>query len=184
MHNQGEEHWLTYAEAADLLGISTEAARLRARRYKWPRRTPNEPGAVARVLVPDDDRGTDRQSDRPQPALTGGRPADDRRTNGMHPPGHDLPVTGPDIARTVREAVELLVKPLSAQLDIANRRADEALAEARDTRRQLHEERARTADALTAERIARDEAAGQRAELDARREWGLRRRLRWALGRR
>jgi hypothetical protein len=32
-----------------------------------------------------------------------------------------------------------------------------------------------------AERIARDEAAGLRAELDARRVWGLRRRLRWAL---
>jgi hypothetical protein len=28
------------------------------------------------------------------------------------------------------------------------------------------------------------EAAGLRAELGARREWGLRRRLRWALGRR
>jgi hypothetical protein len=30
---------------------------------------------------------------------------------------------------------------------------------------------------------ARKEAAGLRAELDARRQWGLRRRLRWALGR-
>jgi hypothetical protein len=29
-----------------------------------------------------------------------------------------------------------------------------------------------------------DEAAGLRAELDARRQWGLRRRLRWALSRR
>jgi hypothetical protein len=36
-------------------------------------------------------------------------------------------------------------------------------------------------DAQTAERIARDEAAGLRAELDAHRTWGLRRRLRWAL---
>jgi hypothetical protein len=39
-------------------------------------------------------------------------------------------------------------------------------------------------NAQTAERIARDEAAGLRAELEARRVWGLRRRLRWALSRR
>ena len=35
-----------------------------------------------------------------------------------------------------------------------------------------------------AERIAREEAARLRAELDARRQWGLCRRERWALGRR
>jgi hypothetical protein len=35
-------------------------------------------------------------------------------------------------------------------------------------------------DALTAERIARDEAAGLRAELDARKQWGLWRRGRGA----
>jgi hypothetical protein len=48
----------------------------------------------------------------------------------------------------------------------------------------IGEERTRTVDALTAERIARDEAAGLRAEQDARRQWGLRRRLRWPLSRR
>jgi hypothetical protein len=47
-----------------------------------------------------------------------------------------------------------------------------------------YEELGQLGNALTAERIARDEAAGLRAELDARRTWGLRRRLRWALGRR
>jgi hypothetical protein len=41
----------------------------------------------------------------------------------------------------------------------------------------------RADDALTAERIARDEVARLRAEFDARRQWGLRRRLRWALRR-
>jgi hypothetical protein len=39
-------------------------------------------------------------------------------------------------------------------------------------------------DAQTAERLSRDEAAGLRAELDARRTWGRRRRLRWTLRRR
>lgn len=199
MQNQGEERWLTYAEAADSLGISTEAVWLRARRSEWPRRAPNEHGAVARVLVSDDDRGTDRSDDRPRPALTAGRPPDDRRTSAgqsdRQPAGHDrpdLPVTGPDIARTVREAVELLLAPLREQLDVANRhldeervradqterRADEALAEARDVRWQLDETRARALDALTAERIARDEAAGLRAELDARKQFGLWRRVR------
>jgi hypothetical protein len=43
---------MTYAEIAELLGISTGAARQLARRHKWPRRTPNEYGAVAHVLVP------------------------------------------------------------------------------------------------------------------------------------
>src|SRR3954463_1997593 len=48
------ERWLTYAEVGKLLGISVGAARQMARRHKWPRRTPNEYGAVARVLVPQD----------------------------------------------------------------------------------------------------------------------------------
>src|SRR3954453_10695904 len=48
------ERWLTYAEVGKLLGISIGAARQMARRHKWPRRTPNEYGAVARVLVPPD----------------------------------------------------------------------------------------------------------------------------------
>jgi hypothetical protein len=43
--------------------------------------------------------------------------------------------------------------------------------------------RQRADDAPTAERIARDEAAGVWAEFDARRQWGLRRRLHWALSR-
>jgi hypothetical protein len=48
------DRWMTYAEIAELLGISTGAARQLARRHKWPRRTPNEYGAVAHVLVPPD----------------------------------------------------------------------------------------------------------------------------------
>jgi hypothetical protein len=88
-----------------------------------------------------------------------------------------------DIGDVIREAIRDVVAPLSAQLeherqraDRAERRADEAMADNRDLRAQLN-------DALTAERIARDEAAGLRVEQDARRVWGLRRRLRWALGR-
>ena len=49
--DQDQGRWLTYAEAGELLGISADAARLRARRQGWSRRTPNKHGATARVLV-------------------------------------------------------------------------------------------------------------------------------------
>ena len=32
-----ESGWLTYSEAAEVLGSSAEAVRRRARRYNWPR---------------------------------------------------------------------------------------------------------------------------------------------------
>lgn len=43
--------WMTYVEAATLLGISLEAAKRRAARGGWPRRLHNEDGR-ARILVP------------------------------------------------------------------------------------------------------------------------------------
>jgi hypothetical protein len=109
-------------------------------------------------------------------------------------------------------ALEHAVEGLCEQLGNANQRAERAeqqsdadreradrlhgeLVEARAAERkaidlvkyattEASDQRRRADDAATAERIARDEAAGLRAELDARRQWGLRRRLRWALGRR
>ena len=74
-------------------------------------------------------------------------------------------------------ALEHAVEGLCQQLENANRRADRA--EQRADLLQVKFE----AGAL-AERIARGEAAIVRAELDARLQWSLRRRLRWALGRR
>jgi hypothetical protein len=99
-----------------------------------------------------------------------------------------------DVGETVRAAVARM----SAQLEHERQRADQAekqiehervradRAEARADRadQRLDGERIRSADALTAERIARDEAAGLRAELEAHRQRGLRCRLRWALSRR
>jgi hypothetical protein len=73
-------------------------------------------------------------------------------------------------------ALERTVEGLREQLDNANQRADRA--EQRADLLQVKFE----AGPL-AERIACDEAAGLRAELEARNTWGLRRRLRWALGR-
>lgn len=80
-----------------------------------------------------------------------------------------------------RELIEASVAAIREQMEerLADRDAQIAglIAERQELRRLL-------TDAQTAERIARDEAAGLRAELDARRVWGLRRRLRWALSRR
>jgi hypothetical protein len=71
-------------------------------------------------------------------------------------------------------ALEHAVEGLCEQLENANQRADQ-----RADLLQVKFE----AGAL-AERIVREEAAGRRAELDARQTWGLCRRLCWALGRR
>src|SRR3954470_365289 len=49
-----DEHWLTYIEAAKLLGISPEAVRAIARRQKWPRQSANAIGRAVRILVPAD----------------------------------------------------------------------------------------------------------------------------------
>lgn len=80
-----------------------------------------------------------------------------------------------------RELIEATVAAIREQMEerLADRDAQIAglFAERQELRRLV-------TDAQTAERIARDEAAGLRAELDARRVWGLRRRLRWALSRR
>jgi len=51
MPEPDEGRWLTYAEAGELLGVSSSAARMFAKRHGWARRTPNAYGERARVLV-------------------------------------------------------------------------------------------------------------------------------------
>jgi hypothetical protein len=63
-------------------------------------------------------------------------------------------------------------------------RLDDKDAVIADLRQRLDGADRRLDAALAAQQKATDEAAGLRAELGARGEWGLRRRLRWALGRR
>ena len=93
-------------------------------------------------------------------------------------------VGAPDIGEVVGAAIRDIVAPLSAQLEHERARADRAEQRAEEERANAEKLRQRLDEAATAERIVRDEAAGLRAELDAHREWGLSRRLRWALGRR
>jgi hypothetical protein len=75
-----------------------------------------------------------------------------------------------DINRAIREAIREVTGPLAMAL------ADSLAAERRA--------REQAAEAIAAEAIARTEAAGLCAELERRGQWGLMRRLRWALFRR
>jgi hypothetical protein len=182
MFESDEERWLTYAEAAQLLGISAAAARMLAKRRGWPRRTPNMYGDRARVLVPVDATVQPRSAsyaERSGHVITGDREG---------PNGRD---------QVNVRALDQAITALQEQLEIANARAsraerlfDEERQRADRAERHLDEERKRVdelqtalADAVAAERITAAAAAGLRTELERRCQWGLMRRLRWALRR-
>ncbi len=75
-------HWLTYAEAARRLGLTTEAVRALARRQKLDRRSPNAIGGQSWLLIP-----ADRLSNnRPMVMLNGQTEA----TNGHGDSGQQL----------------------------------------------------------------------------------------------
>jgi hypothetical protein len=98
--------WITYAEAAALLGITAEAVRTRARRYGWPRMRPNLPGGHARVRLPEQTAPA-----RPRPAVPGGRPPS---TDGQ--PTGAAPVSDQASNETDR-AVAAAIDSLRTQLD-------------------------------------------------------------------
>jgi len=78
-------------------------------------------------------------------------------------------------------ALEHAVEGLCEQLENAEERADRAEERAARAKQRADLLQVKFEAGALAERIARDEAAGLRAELDARRTGGLRRRIRWAL---
>ena len=80
-------------------------------------------------------------------------------------------------------ALEHAVEGLCEQLEDAEERAVRAEERADRAEQRADLLQVKFEAGALAERIARDEAAGLRAELEARRTWGLRRRLRSALGR-
>src|SRR3954454_23726379 len=97
------EHWLTYAEAAERLGLTPEAVRALARRQHWPRRSPNAVGGQTWILVPanrlaavpanghgDSGRRTllanGRRANPQEIALAGGQSDDSHRTLPGAPP--------------------------------------------------------------------------------------------------
>jgi hypothetical protein len=171
--NRDEGQWLSYAEAGRVLGISPEAARQLARRRGWPRRTPNEHNAPARVLVPDD------AAVRPRPGMSGGQPPYERGPTGVRVRGTNG--TNQADAESAVRAFEAAVAALTVQLDRERSRVDRAERQLEDERKLGETLREALADAQAAERITADGAAALRALIDDRRSWNLLRRLRWAL---
>ena len=142
-----EERWLTYAEVGELLGISTGAARQLARRHKWPRRTPNEYGAMARVLVPKDRvpqiagiaRTPDGRDTNVYAVLPCASSQDTRTADGRDTAGGRLP----DVRGTEQTTVQVddqenllwtTLDVLRTALSAANERADRAERRAADGR--------------------------------------------------
>ena len=123
------ERWLTYAEVGELLGITSAAARMLAKRRGWARHTPNAYGDRARVLVPAD-------------AVAGSRSRS--ALNGELHGEQRAPSVAIDMLNMIREMLGEIVTPLATQLDHERRRTDEAIRQAND--------------AITAERIAPDRA--------------------------
>ena len=89
MINPDDGQWLTYREAAVVLGLTPEGVRSLARRKGWSRQTPNEIGGVARVLLP---TGLHRR-ERPDPT---------RRNNRGPPTEYRRATVGLTVARFVR----------------------------------------------------------------------------------
>lgn len=178
---------MTYAQLAEARNISLPAARRLTLRHHWHKQVGNDGVVIVSVPL--------SALQKPERPMTFRDPGTRRRSVSWDDAASD---GGADIVRdpAVR-ALEHAVEALGAQLHRSEQwvvalRAE--LAEAQTAERkavelvkyvtaEASELRQRADDALTAERIARDEAAGLRAEFDARRQWGLRRRLRWALSR-
>ena len=151
-----DERWMTYAEAGRSLGISAEAARQLAKRRGWPRQTPNEHNAYARVLVPLD------TTVRSHPASDGVQPPDDRPFNSA--PVADLIalLTAECEARgradERADRAEARADRAEARTDAAEVRAVRAEARADQVRDQLDAAEAQLREARAAADRARDQA--------------------------
>jgi len=85
-----DEHWLTYAEAAEKLGLTVNAVRALARRQRWPRRSPNVIGGQAWVAVPADRLAisgyvADDRRSKPAPANGQSSLINDQNRDGRRP---------------------------------------------------------------------------------------------------
>lgn len=146
---------MSYAEIAEWRGVSIGAARRLTQRHRWHKQIGND-GFVT-VSVP-----ATYFAIRRKPVAT------TRRSDSLSDSPSDSRSDKPSALDAVPiEAIrtfEKAIDTLTGQLAQAHARADRA-EQQRD-------------DATAAERIARDEATGLRAELDARKHWGLWRRVR------
>jgi hypothetical protein len=188
-----EGHWLTYGEAAQLLGISSEALRSLARRHRWDRRSPNAIGGQAWVLVPADRLPTNGRGDSDQrlttddnrlqpierPVPTNGRKdgdqwsdlASDRRENRQ---SEDVLTAMREMAQTLMGPVREQIADLKTQLTLERDRADRAEGRAQDAENRTVEAERRVrelAEKLEAEMIEHRRIVSLLAERLARRSW-------------
>jgi hypothetical protein len=166
---------MSYAALAEARGISVLAARQLTRRHRWHKQVGND-GLVV-VSVPLSALANPQKSAKSSDAAS----------------RHSITAadTASDTASdTVSDAASDAVRAFEAALSICSAQLEQAAADKAELRQQLDRERTRAdraeaqiSEALTAEQLARAEADDLRAVLDTRQQWGLARRLRWALGR-
>ena len=164
-----QERWVTYAQAGELLGISTQAARMLAKRRGWARRTPNAYGDRALVLLPAE------MVVQPRIALT------TEHTGYTTGSVSDQPIPPDRVnVQPFADAIEALRKQLGIahrQMEEANARADRAELRADSERRRADEEHARVeqqietlqkelSESRIAERLATAESADLRRRVD------------------
>lgn len=182
---------MTYTQLAEARNISLPAARRLTLRHHWHKQVGNDGIVIVSLPL--------SALQKPERPMTFRDPGTRRRSVSWNDAASDIGRDGG--AAIVRDpavrALEHAVEALRAQLHRAEQwvvalRTELAEAQAAERKAvelvkyvtaEASELRQRADNALTAERIARDEAAGLRAEFDARRQWGLRRRLHWALSR-
>ena len=144
---------MTYAEIANRLGVSGEAARQVVRRRGWHRIVPNRPGATTVVIVPADELPGLRERDTQPP--DGG---DTRTPDGAQ--AFDAALTA------IREAHAGETEALRSQLDRERERADRAEQAAANERARADQvqQRVDAADADRRAAEARADRAARRAE--------------------
>jgi hypothetical protein len=140
--------WLTYRELEATLGVEPNAARMHAHRRGLPKRASNVDERT-RVLVPESTVLRDR---------------------AMHrEPAFDAPSNGPVQAHTdphIKANVQAHIQAHGLSPELIERAVETLCDMVGWSSRRLEELEKRLADAVAAERIAANEAAGLRAELD------------------
>ena len=139
--------WWTYAEIGERLGISPEAARQRAMRHEWTRRTGNSGKAECHL---DLDELVASQPPAPPLKPQADDPSDDRPTPDRDPVVHPADTS----------AVDALVASLREMVDRADAQAERERERAADERVRADRERDR-ADALVAEVVKLQADAGR-----------------------
>ena len=137
----GDNQWLTYAEAGERLGVSAEAARAKANRKHWRKQVSND--GLARIMLPVDLPVTARSRSPDHRPATSRSPAVRTADQGTN-------------ERTIK-ALQAHVELLTQQLQASELREGQGRAE-------LEAERARTTAAIAAFALLADRLDALAAE--------------------